>query len=290
MRRQPIHAEITGLDVNLRRRSAIGYTAGLALYALVVVALYPAFKHTNSLDTFIQKRQDCRRAVRFGITGTLSSSTRWLNGNPYANFFPLIALLLTIGYRAAAIAGQDEDGTLCLIALPVRRSSIVLEKGAPMALEALVLGAMVAICVIVGRSFQLDTAVSHAITTSLAVLLMALDFGPITMAIGALTGSRATALGIGATLAAASYLSSARSPRSSPSSAPHAMHRCSTDRSAISRSPTGQASPTPPSYRGHAGRARRHDRRVPPPASPLDASSPQDQPLPLSDQGSDEIC
>lgn len=212
MRRQPIHAEITGLDVNLRRRSAIGYTAGLALYALVVVALYPAFKHTNSLDTFIQKRQDCRRAVRFGITGTLSSSTRWLNGNPYANFFPLIALLLTIGYRAAAIAGQDEDGTLCLIALPVRRSSIVLEKGAPMALEALVLGAMVAICVIVGRSFQLDTAVSHAITTSLAVLLMALDFGPITMAIGALTGSRATALGIGATLAAASYLSSARSP------------------------------------------------------------------------------
>ena len=32
----------------------IGYTAGMALYALIVVALYPAFKNSTSLDTLVK--------------------------------------------------------------------------------------------------------------------------------------------------------------------------------------------------------------------------------------------
>lgn len=41
---------------------------------------------------------------------------------------------------------------------------------------------------------------------AIAVMLMGLDFGLITMAIGATTGRRGTALGIASGLAAASYL------------------------------------------------------------------------------------
>ena len=36
-----------------------------------------------------------------------------MNANIYANFLPLIILMLTIGYGARCLAGQDEDGTLC---------------------------------------------------------------------------------------------------------------------------------------------------------------------------------
>ena len=42
-------ANITRLDLRLRRRSTIWYAAGMALYALVVVVLYPSFKHQTSL-------------------------------------------------------------------------------------------------------------------------------------------------------------------------------------------------------------------------------------------------
>jgi ABC-2 type transport system permease protein len=114
-----VHADITRLDLAARRRSLSGYALGLAAYALVVVALYPAFKNTSSLNKLIQA--DPTAAALFGVTGSISSSGGWLDGNLYANFFPLILLLLTVGYGAASLAGQDEDGTLCLLAvLPVR--------------------------------------------------------------------------------------------------------------------------------------------------------------------------
>lgn len=200
-----MRAEIVRLDIACRRRSLIGYALGMSAYALVVVALYPAFKQSSSLDKLVES--DSTAAALFGVTGPLSSSGGWLNGNIYANFFPLVMLLLTVGYGAASLAGQDEDGTLCLIAtLPVRRTSIALEKAAAMAAQAVILAAAVAVCVFIGRSFELTTTFANIAASSAAVCLMGLDFGLIATAAGALTGRRATALAAGTTLAAASYL------------------------------------------------------------------------------------
>jgi ABC-2 type transport system permease protein len=196
-------ASITRLDLRLRRRSAIGYAAGMAVYTLVVVALYPTFRHQTSLNSL----SGSTGAALFGITGQLTSPGGWLNANIYANFLPLIMLLMTIGYGAACLAGQDENGTLALIAvLPVRRRSILLQKAWAMALQALLLAAVVTVCVTIGRGFQLTTGTGDAVATAAALTLMGLDFGLITMAIGAATGRRGTALGAGAALAAASYL------------------------------------------------------------------------------------
>jgi ABC-2 type transport system permease protein len=200
-----VPTEITRLDLLLRRRSLIGYSLGMAVYTLVVVALYPAFKNSSSLDKLIAN--DSTLSALFGVTGPISTSGGWLNGNLYANFLPLLMLLLTIGYGAASIAGQDEDGTLCLIAaLPVRRRTIVLEKAATMTVQAAVLSVAVALCVLVGRSFELAVSPGNVASIAVTTLLLGLDFGLATMAIGAWTGSRGTALGVGTTLAAASYL------------------------------------------------------------------------------------
>lgn len=196
-------ADITRLELRLRRRSTISYAAGMMLYTLVVVAVYPAFKDQTSLNSL----SSSTAASLFGLAGPLTSPGGWLNGNIYGNLFPLIMLLLTIGYGAAALAGQDEDGTLALVAaLPVRRRAILFQKTAAMALQALLLAAAVAICVIIGRGFQLAISPANTISISFALVLMGLDFGLVTMAAGAVTGHRGTALGVGAGLAAASYL------------------------------------------------------------------------------------
>jgi len=196
-------ADITRLELRLRRRSAIGYAAGMALYTLIIVALYPSFKNSASLDSL----SGSTAAALFGVTGRLTSPGGWLNGNIYGNFFPLIMLLLTIGYGATCLAGQDEDGTLALTAaLPIRRRTIVFQKAWAMALQALLLAAVVTVCVLIGRGFQLTVAPGHALATAAALTLLGLDFGLVTMAAGAATGRRGTALGIGTGLAAASYL------------------------------------------------------------------------------------
>jgi ABC-2 type transport system permease protein len=196
-------ANVTRLDLRLRRRSTIWYAAGMALYALVVVVLYPSFRHQTSLNGL----SGSTAAALFGITGKLTSPGGWLNANIYGNFFPLIMLLLTIGYGAAAVAGQDEDGTLALVTvLPIRRRAIVLQKAGAMAVQAVLLAAAVAVCVLVGGGFKLSVSPAHTIAVSAAMVLMGLDFGLITMAVGAVAGRRGTALGAGAGLAAASYL------------------------------------------------------------------------------------
>jgi beta-exotoxin I transport system permease protein len=206
-----MHADIVRLDLANRWRSLVGYSLGMALYTLVVVALYPAFKDSSSLDDFIES--DTTTAALFGVTGSLTSPEGWLNGNVYANFLPLVMLLLTIGYGAAALAGQDEDGTLGLVAvLPILRRSIVLQKGVVMAVLALVLAAVVAACVVVGRLFELAVPVGHVVAVSLAVTLLGLDLGFVAMAVGAITGRRALALGVGASIAAASYLLGSLAP------------------------------------------------------------------------------
>lgn len=196
-------ADITRLELRLRRRSVTGYAAGMALYTLVVVALYPSFRTSTSLNSL----SGSTAAALFGVTGKLTSPGGWLNGNIYGNFFPLIMLLLTIGYGAAALAGQDEDGTLALVtALPIRRRAVLLQKAGAMALQAVLLAAAVTVCVLIGRGFQLTIGAGDIIAISVALVLMGLDFGLVTMAIGAATCRRGTALGIGTGLAAASYL------------------------------------------------------------------------------------
>lgn len=75
-----------------------------------------------------------------------------------------------------------------------------------MALQALLLAVAVTICVIIGQGFQLAISPANTIAVSIALVLMGLDFGLIAMAVGAATGRRGTALGVGASLAAASYL------------------------------------------------------------------------------------
>jgi beta-exotoxin I transport system permease protein len=206
-----MHPDIARLDISNRRRALIGYCLGMAVYALVVVAMYPAFKTSTSLDKLIAS--DSTAAALFGVNGPISTTGGWLNGNIYANFFPLIMLLLTIGYGAACLAGQDEDGTLGLLAvLPVRRTAIVANKAAAMAAQAAALTVTVAVLVITGRSFQLNVTVASVASVSAAIFLLGLDFGLVTMAVGALTGRRGTAVAAGTALAAASYLVSSLAP------------------------------------------------------------------------------
>src|ERR1035438_2371807 len=169
-----MRTDIARLDLQNRRRSTIGYAAGMALYMLVIVALYPAFKHSTGLDKLITDNPQI--AAMFGVTGSLSSPAGWVDANAYTNFLPLIMLLLTIGYGAAAIAGQDEDGTLgLLVLLPLPRHQILMQKIWAMIAQALVLTITVTACIYIGRAFDVTLDPWHVATASLALLALGID-------------------------------------------------------------------------------------------------------------------
>jgi beta-exotoxin I transport system permease protein len=120
---------------------------------------------------------------------------------------------LTVGYGASSLAGQDEDGTLGLIAtLPIRRRRIVAQKTLAMVAQAAAIVVVVAACVAVGRIFHVDVSTNHLIGASAGVLLLAVDLGLLALAVGAATGSRGLAIGVATAVAAASYLVSSLAP------------------------------------------------------------------------------
>jgi ABC-2 type transport system permease protein len=202
---------ILTLDLSFRRKSLILYSVGMALYVLVVVALYPSFKDAGNLDQFTTESQGL--AALFGISGSLTTPTGWLSANIYANFFPLIVLMLTIGYGAWCLAGQEGDGHLELVlSLPFARTSVVAQKMATLAVQAVVFSVVVFLCSLVGRGFDLTVDTANLATTTLAVTLMGIDFGLLAVALGAASGNKGSAVGITAAIAAASYLISSMAP------------------------------------------------------------------------------
>lgn len=203
--------DITRLDLRLRRRSLYGYALGLGVYVLVIVALYPSFENDTSLDQLTANGSTV--AALFGATGSLTSPDGWLGANVYANFGPLILLVLGIGYGASCLAGQDEDGTLGLVVtLPVSRRRVVLQKAAAMVVLCVCAGVATLAAAFVGRAFDLSVAPSALIGVTAGMVLLGIDFGLVAMWIGAATGSRGMALGITSALAAASYLVSSLAP------------------------------------------------------------------------------
>jgi beta-exotoxin I transport system permease protein len=206
-----MESEVARVDLRSRRKSLVGYAVGLGLYTLVIVALYPAFKDSTSLDKILKESPSI--AALFGISGSITSPDGWTNANLYANFLPLIVLLLTIGYGASAVAGEEEAGRLDLIvSLPLSRRRIIAEKSAVMLLQAGSVCVVTYGCMLVGRAFDLRLDAWNLATTTLGVLLLGVSFGCVALAIGAARGERGPALGITTALASAAYLISSLGP------------------------------------------------------------------------------
>lgn len=181
-----------------------------ALFALAIVALHPVFMNQRSFVNHFDGAGGA--AAVFGAAGTLTSSAGWVNAWVYTSVLPLVMLLLTIGYGAWTVAGQN-DGMLGLVStLPVRRSTIALQKVAAMVAVGVLLAALVAASVLLGEFFDVTISPRPLLTTSAAVVLLGADFGLIAMAIGTFTRSRGRAISVAALIAAASYAVSALAP------------------------------------------------------------------------------
>ena len=204
-------SDVIRLDLRLRRRMLIGTSVGTAVYLFLVVAVYPTFQHDSAIDTMIAANPTA--AAAFGITGSITSPEGWLSANMYANFGPLLALMLTIGYGSAAIAGQDSDGFLGLVAtLPVARARIVVAKSASLLLAAaLVPLVSFAVCLL-GPHFQLQPRWGALLGVTAATTLLAFDLGAVALFVGAVTGSRGAAMGTASAVAAGAYLLSSLAP------------------------------------------------------------------------------
>jgi ABC-2 type transport system permease protein len=136
----------------------------------------------------------------FGVDSgeALFSPDGYLTSQAFGWLVPLLTLVLGIGIGAAAVAGEEEAGTMdLLLALPITRTSVVLQKLGSMVVLLMVLGLAIFAGTALGAvSVDMDLSTVNLAAASFSGALLGLVFGTLALAIGAATGRRGTSLGV----------------------------------------------------------------------------------------------
>jgi ABC-2 type transport system permease protein len=193
--------------VRAARRGLLWWSAGIAALVLFTVSLYPSIEGNDDLARAAEDYPEALQAF-FGGDFDIASPAGYLNAELFSFMVPLLLLVYAISAGARAIAGEEESGTLdLLLAYPVSRARLALEKAGALALQLAVLA--LALFVTVAASAQLvsmDIAASSVTAAVVGTYLLALAYGVLALLVGAATGRRALAVGASAALAAAAYL------------------------------------------------------------------------------------
>lgn len=194
-----------------RRTSLFWWSFGLVLFIGLLAIAYPTVRNNNELDkTFGGLPPSVQTLLGLSATNTLTSPIGYLNSQYFANILPLILLVFAIGLGGWAISGDEAAGTLeLLLANPVSRVRVALERAAALILLLAVLtgvgaGTLIVLAPVFGLAQGLPP--DRMVAATAACGLLALAFGAVAFAVGAIAGRRSPAMASAATLAVAGYV------------------------------------------------------------------------------------
>lgn len=206
---------IAGKTVFDSRRSMIGWMIGTAAAAGLVIAIYPIIRDTPEILDLLESYPEAMLEL-FGIDDieTYTSPPGFLETQLFSTYVPLIFLIFAIGRGVAVLAGEERDRTLdVLLASPVSRERVILEKAGAIAALITVLGLVVLVVVLSG-SLLYDgwPSVANLIAAVISAILMGLTYGLLALAAGAVSGRRGLAMGVASGLAVATYIINGLAP------------------------------------------------------------------------------
>ena len=196
-------------------RSLVWWSVGLAGTVALMVSVYPSIRDNPSLSQLVQDYPEALKGfVGFGGVVDYSTGAGYLGVELFSFMVPLLLLVAAVGAGARAIAGEEERGTLeLLLANPVSRRRVVLEKLAALVVELAVLGLVLWGSLVVGaRLADLGVSAGNLGAATLGAVFLALLFGCVALLVGAASGRRGRAIGIAAALAVAAYFVNSLAP------------------------------------------------------------------------------
>ena len=197
------------------RRSFLWWSVGLVSFVALIMSVYPTVKSNPGLNRLAEDYPEALKAfIGFGGQIDYASAAGYLGIELFSLMIPLLLLVAAIGTGAGSIAGEEERGTLeLLLANPVSRSRVVLEKSAALAIEVAGLGVVLWLTLWIGAlSVGMDISGARLAGATLGAVLLALAYGAIAVLLGAATGRRAVAIGLTAAAAVAAYLVNGLAP------------------------------------------------------------------------------
>jgi ABC-2 type transport system permease protein len=122
--------------------------------------------------------------------GDIATPEGWYQVETFGMMAPIAVMVVTVMIGARALAGEEERRTMgLLLANPIKRSKVVIEKTVAMVLYAFVVGFATFAGVAVGSlAGGLGMNMGNIAATSLLVTLLGLAFGALALALSAATG------------------------------------------------------------------------------------------------------
>jgi ABC-2 type transport system permease protein len=191
------------------RRALVWWSLGLIGLAAMMLAVYPTVRDNPDLDRLVQDYPEALKAfIAFGGNVDYATGAGYLGSELFSFMIPLLLLVAAVGAGARAIAGEEEGGTLdLLLANPLSRRRLLLEKLAALASEVALLGAVLWLSLLLGGALVgIGVSAGHLAAASASAGLLAVAFGAIALLVGAATGRRGAAVGVAAAGAVAAYV------------------------------------------------------------------------------------
>jgi len=198
---------VFGKVVHDQWRLVLGWAAFSGIWPAMYVALYPSIGGMGELQKMLEQFPPALRAFFASSTLNLGSPEGFLNMELFTFVAPLLILAYTVVVAGSATAGEEERGTMdLLLANPIPRWRIVVEKSAAFVIGTIVIGIGMWIGAAIGGAavgVELDLWLVGQATAS--VCLLGLALGGLALALGALTGRRWLAAGVALMVAIAGF-------------------------------------------------------------------------------------
>ena len=192
-----------------QRRALVWWSVGILLLVITAVGFYPSIRDRGGeLQALLDEMPESLRVLFVGQLTDITSPPGYLNSQVFATLAPILFLVYSIGAGARAVAGEERRGTLeLLLATPLPRRRLVLEKLGGMAVGLLTLSSVMLVGLALGGPpVALRVPLGDLAGTIALSALFGLGAGTIALAVGCLTGSRGAAIGLASGIATAAFL------------------------------------------------------------------------------------
>jgi ABC-2 type transport system permease protein len=189
-----------------QRWALLGWGTGILLLVLVEAAVWPSMRDMPDLDKFLQNYPEAMRDL-FNVQ-EMQTGTGFMNAELFTLMLPMVFILYGVSRGARLVAGEEEAGYLeTVLVAPISTRAVLLQKAAALATAIAALGALLAVVLLVcSAAFGMAIGFLDTLTGCLAMTLLGWEFGGVSLAVGAATGRRALALGVGCAAAVGAYV------------------------------------------------------------------------------------
>lgn len=191
-----------------QRRGLLAWTVSLVLLIAMYVAIWPSVRDQPSMQTYLDEMPKAFRALFAASGADMSTPTGYVQVELLSFMGPMLLLIYAINAGAAAIAGEEDRRTAdLLLANPVSRTRVVLQKLLAMTAGTVLLGTVTGAALVgEGALADMDLPAGNVTAAVLHMVLLTLVFGCLALAIGAFTGSTTMSRAVPAMVAVVAYV------------------------------------------------------------------------------------